>query len=335
MEQLELFSTPPPKRLRAQRGAELVEFALVFPVLMMFVVAALSLLWVGFIKVAAAQTAKEAARYASVPVACSGSLGGPLVETTLPSVATTLPDGATPTSIDPADALKTIPTVPETVQQTIDQTTGSVPQPPGTALGPATSLPMKMASATRQVPPIGPATTLQTTLTTIQSTVTSLVPTTVTLPPTTTTSITLPPTTTTSITLPPTTLLPSTTTTTTKPANCSPNFRTYPKPSWDRFQKEINGRVPLFHVGTSDLDITYSYTDPNCKDANGAQSDLHSPPDNSVTRCPTPAPNDPPSNAKVDVTVTKDLPAPLRFFAGIFDSGTQIHAHAGGDTRGE
>src|SRR5436305_694636 len=92
MVQLHLFTPPEPKGRRNQRGAELVEFALVFPVLMLFIVAALSLLWLGFMKVAAAQSAKEAARYASVPVNCGSDVGGPLA--TLPSVPTTLPDGS-------------------------------------------------------------------------------------------------------------------------------------------------------------------------------------------------------------------------------------------------
>ena len=69
-EQLRLFEPPEPRR--SQRGAELVEFALVFPVLMLFVIASLSLLWTGFVKVASAQAAKEAARHASVPIACDG-----------------------------------------------------------------------------------------------------------------------------------------------------------------------------------------------------------------------------------------------------------------------
>src|SRR5205814_3466937 len=106
MEQLHLFTPPEPNRRRNQRGAELVEFALIFPVLMLFIVAALSMLWLGFMKVAAAQSAKEAARYASVPVNCGGDLGGSLVS--VPSVPPTLPDGS--------DVIKVLPTVPKQVQ---------------------------------------------------------------------------------------------------------------------------------------------------------------------------------------------------------------------------
>ena len=54
MDQLRLFTPPEPEGRRNQRGAELVEFALVFPVLMLFVIASLSVLWLGFMKVAAA-----------------------------------------------------------------------------------------------------------------------------------------------------------------------------------------------------------------------------------------------------------------------------------------
>src|SRR5436305_13358641 len=122
MEQLHLFTPPEPKGRRNQRGAELVEFALVFPVLMLFIVAALSLLWLGFMKVAAAQSAKEAARYASVPVNCQGDLGGSLVS--VPSVPPTLPDGS--------DVIKVLPTVPKEVQDLLPSSTS----PPGTALGP-------------------------------------------------------------------------------------------------------------------------------------------------------------------------------------------------------
>ena len=107
MEQLHLFTPPKPSRRCNQRGAELVEFALLFPVLMLFVVAALSLLWTGFIKVAAAQAAKEAARYASVPVACSGDLGPQLADTnTSLTVPQTLPDGSPVPTVP--DILKTI-----------------------------------------------------------------------------------------------------------------------------------------------------------------------------------------------------------------------------------
>lgn len=50
---------------RDERGAELVEFAIVVPVFMLFVVAGLALLWLMFIKDASGQAAKEAARNAS------------------------------------------------------------------------------------------------------------------------------------------------------------------------------------------------------------------------------------------------------------------------------
>src|SRR5438270_7642287 len=111
MHQLQLFTPPEPKGRRSQRGAELVEFALVFPVLMLFIIAALSLLWLGFMKVAAAQTAKEAARYASVPIACGGDVGAPLVPVpTSITVPNTLPDG---TPIPQPPDLSPIVTVPE------------------------------------------------------------------------------------------------------------------------------------------------------------------------------------------------------------------------------
>ena len=51
---------------RDDQGAELVEFAFAFPVLVVLVVAALGLLWAAFVQVAAGQAAREGARYASV-----------------------------------------------------------------------------------------------------------------------------------------------------------------------------------------------------------------------------------------------------------------------------
>ena len=79
--------------------------------------------------------------------------------------------------------------------------------------------------------------------------------------------------------------------------------------------------------------MTYLYVDPACDPAPNTPS-VHRA-GAGAQPCRTPAPNDPPSNAKVDVTVTKDLPAPLRFFAGFFGMGDTITAHAGGGTRGE
>ena len=321
MQQLQLFTPPEPKRRRSQRGAELVEFALIFPVLMLFLIAALSLLWLGFMKVAAAQSAKEAARYASVPVACSGSLGAPLVDVpTSITVPNTLPDGS---PIPQPPDLKTIETMLP------DTTTSSIAPPAlpaGGALGSEVSPKMELASATHQ---IGPVTTLITTVTTIQNTVTSLLPTTTTAAPTTTT--TAAPTTTTSITLPSTTVtIPSTTTLTTTPKKCSPDFRTYPNRG--QVAHLVDQRVPLslWHLDENNFDIVYTYNDPSCTDPDQA----HRNPDDQAT-CHTPRPNDPPSNAKVNVKVTQQLTGPLGVFAGIFNGGSTITADAGGETRGE
>ena len=324
MKQLQLFTPPEHKGRRSQRGAELVEFALIFPVLMLFIIAALSLLWLGFMKVAAAQSAKEAARYASVPVNCSGSLGAPLVDApTSITVPNTLPGG---TPIPQPPDLKTIETMLP------DTTTTSIALP-DTPLGAEARPNLQLASATQQ---IGPVTTLQTTLTTIQTTLTSLLPTTtsITLPPTTTTSITLPPTTTTSITLPPTTVtLPSTTTSTTTVRYCSPDFRTYP--NRQQVAHLVDGRVPLslwhFNPDGSNFDIVYTYNDPSC--ASGAH---HEGAQDNPKPCDNPYPNDPPSNAKVNVKVTQQLTGPLSFFGSIFNGGSNtITANSGGETRGE
>jgi TadE-like protein len=315
MQQLQLFTPPEPKGRRNQRGAELVEFALVFPVLMLFIIAALSLLWLGFMKVAAAQSAKEAARYASVPVNCAGDLGGPLVS--LPAVPPTLPDGS--------QILSTVPTVPKQIQDLIPSTTVTtmaIPDVPVRA-------PVKLASYQ-----IGPVTTLQTTLTTLQTTVSTLLPplpstttTSIALP--TTTSITLPPTTTTSITLPPTTLQPTTTTTLDPNRACTSNFRTYPNKS--QVRQQVNNRVPagLWGFEDNDFNIIYTYNDPACP---GAQPADHQ---EDAATCATPKPNDPPSNSQVSVKVTKTINGPLGVFAGIFDGSNKISANSGGETRGE
>src|SRR5438046_5924887 len=146
MKQLQLFTPPEPKGRRSQRGAELVEFALIFPVLMLFIIAALSLLWLGFMKVAAAQSAKEAARYASVPVNCGGDLGGPLVS--IPSVPSTLPDGS--------PVPNPVPTVPA-LPVTIPTTTPSVPDV-------AVQVPMKPIAYQISVPTTLPNTIPPTTL---------------------------------------------------------------------------------------------------------------------------------------------------------------------------
>ena len=57
-------------RSHDQSGATLVEFAVVFPVLLVFVIAAFGLLWIGAVKLYAGQAAKEGARYASLSFTC-------------------------------------------------------------------------------------------------------------------------------------------------------------------------------------------------------------------------------------------------------------------------
>src|SRR5205807_1760699 len=116
------------------------------------------------------------------------------------------------------------------------------------------------------------------------------------------------------------------------PPDCTPDFRTYPNN--DTVAGRVNGRIPLFHLGGDNLDVVYKYNDPNCKDANGALSQEHRA-GTGAQPCRTPVPNDPPSNATVEVKVTKELPAPLKFFAGIFGVSDTITASAGGGTRGE
>jgi hypothetical protein len=313
MEQLHLFTPPEPKGRRNQRGAELVEFALIFPVLMLFIIAALSMLWLGFMKVAAAQSAKEAARYASVPVNCGNDLGGPLVS--IPAVPPTLPDGS--------PVPQTVPTVPD-LPVTIPPTTVTVP--PTTA-------------------PSVPDVAVQTPMKLISYQIT--VPTTVTIPPTTlpitipptTLPITIPPTTLPPTTLPPTTLppttLPSTTTTTLDPnRRCTQNFRTYPNAS--QVRTAVDKRVPagLWGFADGDFDIVYTYNDPSCP---GAQpSDHHEAADpNNPKPCETPIPNDPPTNSQVNVKITKTVTGPLGVFASIFNGSNKITANSGGETRGE
>src|SRR5205823_3939089 len=149
MEQLHLFTPPEPNRRRNQRGAELVEFALIFPVLMLFIIAALSMLWLGFMKVAAAQSAKEAARFASVPDNCGNALGGPLVS--LPPVPPTLPDGS-PVPVP-------VPTVPPEVQALVPTTVTTVSAPDV-----AVKAPVKLVSYQITVPTTLPITIPPTTL---------------------------------------------------------------------------------------------------------------------------------------------------------------------------
>ena len=55
---------------RDERGSNVVEFSLVFPVFILFIVAALALLWLGYVKVSADQASKEGARYATVSLNC-------------------------------------------------------------------------------------------------------------------------------------------------------------------------------------------------------------------------------------------------------------------------
>jgi hypothetical protein len=327
MEQLRLFD-PAPDRRRSERGAELVEFALIFPVLLMFIVAALSLLWMGFMKVAAAQSAKEAARYASVPVACEGSLGTPLAvlpeEPAVPAVPAIPAVPELPQKIPVVPKVPAVPAIPQAP---------AAPQPPAIpeapqAQGEEVSPPMQLVSYQAQLPPILPTTT--TLPSSEPTTTTTLLPelTIPTLLPTTTT--TAAPSTTTTTEAPTTTTTAPTTTTTTVPPQCSPNFRTYPQV--DTVRERVERRVPagLWGFQNSDFDIVYTYTDPDCADPD----DKHSPPGNSTPRCATPAPNDPPSNAKVDVKLTKELKGPLGVFAGIFGVH-DISANSGGETRAE
>lgn len=63
---------------RDERGAELVEFSLVVPVFLLFVVAGLALLWLMFMKESSGQAAKEAARTASVTLRPGECVGSPI-----------------------------------------------------------------------------------------------------------------------------------------------------------------------------------------------------------------------------------------------------------------
>ena len=60
----------------------------------------------------------------------------------------------------------------------------------------------------------------------------------------------------------------------------------------DNAQAVSNGRVPLFNVGPKEIDVVYTYNDPNC---DPKFVNKHTPPGNvPETDCPTPPPNDPP-----------------------------------------